>query len=421
MTDKIAGVRGMGDVLPQDTPAWQQVEQVLRDTLQSYGYRELRVPIVERTELFERSIGEVTDIVEKEMYTFPDRNEEMLTLRPEATAGIVRAGIAHGLFYNQKQKLYSGGPMFRYEKPQKGRYRQFHQFDVEVFGYEGPDIDAELLFIVARIWKNLGIDDVELQLNSLGTPESRVSYRAELIEYFSAHKDTLDEESLARLERNPLRLLDSKNPNMQALVESAPRITDHLDSESAEHFAALQALLDGAGIRYRVNPRLVRGLDYYTRTVFEWVTDKLGAQGAICSGGRYDGLVEHLGGHATPAIGWAIGMERLVELCKLAAAQPVVTGPDAYLVAVGETASREALLLAEKLRDDEPELRIEVNSGGGSFKSQFKRADKSGARFALILGDQELADKQLGIKPLREDADQLTVSWEQVAATIKSL
>jgi len=401
MTDKIAGVRGMGDVLPQDTPAWQQVEQVLRDTLQSYGYRELRVPIVERTELFERSIGEVTDIVEKEMYTFPDRNEEMLTLRPEATAGIVRAGIAHGLFYNQKQKLY--------------------QFDVEVFGYEGPDIDAELLFIVARIWKNLGIDDVELQLNSLGTPESRVSYRAELIEYFSAHKDTLDEESLARLERNPLRLLDSKNPNMQALVEAAPRITDHLDSESAEHFAALQALLDGAGIRYRVNPRLVRGLDYYTRTVFEWVTDKLGAQGAICSGGRYDGLVEHLGGHATPAIGWAIGMERLVELCKLAAAQPVATGPDAYLVAVGETASREALLLAEKLRDDEPELRIEVNSGGGSFKSQFKRADKSGARFALILGDQELADKQLGIKPLREDADQLTVSWEQVAATIKSL
>jgi len=325
------------------------------------------------------------------------------------------------LFYNQKQKLYSGGPMFRYEKPQKGRYRQFHQFDVEVFGYEGPDIDAELLFIVARIWKNLGIDDVELQLNSLGTPESRVSYRAELIEYFSAHKDTLDEESLARLERNPLRLLDSKNPNMQALVEAAPRITDHLDSESAEHFAALQALLDGAGIRYRVNPRLVRGLDYYTRTVFEWVTDKLGAQGAICSGGRYDGLVEHLGGHATPAIGWAIGMERLVELCKLAAAQPVATGPDAYLVAVGETASREALLLAEKLRDDEPELRIEVNSGGGSFKSQFKRADKSGARFALILGDQELADKQLGIKPLREDADQLTVSWEQVAATIKSL
>jgi histidyl-tRNA synthetase len=421
MSDKIAGIRGMSDILPEDTPVWQHVEQVLMETVQAYGYRELRVPVVERTELFKRSIGEVTDIVEKEMYTFDDRNEESLTLRPEATAGIVRAGIVHGLFYNQRQKLWSGGPMFRYEKPQKGRYRQFHQFDVEVFGFDGPDIDAELLFIVARIWKKLGLSAVELQLNSLGTPESRVSYRTELVDYFSAHKSSLDEESLGRLQRNPLRLLDSKLPEMQALVEAAPRITDHLDSASAEHFAALQELLDAAGIAYSVNPRLVRGLDYYSRTVFEWVTDQLGAQGAICSGGRYDGLVEHLGGRATPAIGWAIGMERLVELYKSTAGQVANAELDAYVVAVGDAASREALLLAEKLRDGEAGLRIEVNSGGGSFKSQFKRADKSGARFALILGEEELAERQIGVKPLRQEAEQLTVTWEQVANIIKSL
>lgn len=419
MSDKIAGIKGMGDILPEETPVWQRVEGVLRRTVNAYGYRELRVPVVERTELFNRSIGEATDIVEKEMYTFNDRNNESLTLRPEATAGIVRAGIGHGLFHNQKQKLWSTGPMFRYEKPQRGRYRQFHQFDVEVFGYEGPDIDAELLMIVARIWKDLGLSDIELQLNSLGTPESRTSYRAELVDYFSSHKASLDEESLARLERNPLRLLDSKNPEMQSLIAAAPHITEHLDSESADHFARLQELLSAAGIPFTLNTRLVRGLDYYTRTVFEWVTDQLGAQGAVCSGGRYDRLVEHLGGRPTPAIGWAIGLERIVELCTQmggVAAQ----GPDAYLVAVGDAAGRQALLLAEALRDQSPDLSIEVNCGGGSFKSQFKRADKSGASVALILGEEELAARTVGVKPLRIDADQVSVVWAEAAAAIKS-
>jgi histidyl-tRNA synthetase len=421
MSDKISGIRGMGDILPEETPVWQHVESVLAGAVKAYGYRELRVPVVERTELFKRSIGEVTDIVEKEMYTFNDRNEESLTLRPEATAGIVRAGIAHGLFHNQKQKLWSAGPMFRYEKPQKGRYRQFHQFDVEVFGHQGPDIDAELLMISARIWKELGLDAIELQLNSLGTPESRISYRSELIEYFSAHSDQLDEESLARLKRNPMRLLDSKNPEMRLLIDGAPHITDHLDGESADHFAELQELLQAANIAFRVNTRLVRGLDYYTRTVFEWVTDKLGSQGAVCSGGRYDGLVEHLGGRATPAIGWAIGLERLVELYKTCGSNTGVAGLDAYLVAVGDQAARQALILAESLRSEAPGFNVEVNLGGGSFKSQFKRADKSGAKVALILGEEELADRKVGIKPLRLDAEQQTVAWEQAIAAINSI
>jgi histidyl-tRNA synthetase len=421
MREKISGIRGMGDILPEETPVWQRVESVLAGVVKAYGYRELRVPVVERTELFKRSIGEVTDIVEKEMYTFNDRNEESLTLRPEATAGIVRAGIAHGLFHNQKQKLWSAGPMFRYEKPQKGRYRQFHQFDVEVFGHQGPDIDAELLMISARIWKELGLDAIELQLNSLGTPESRVSYRSELIEYFSAHSDQLDEESLARLKRNPMRLLDSKNPEMRLLIDDAPHITDHLDGESADHFAELQELLQTANIAFRVNTRLVRGLDYYTRTVFEWVTDKLGSQGAVCSGGRYDGLVEHLGGRATPAIGWAIGLERLVELYKTCGSNTGVAGLDAYLVAVGDQAARQALILAESLRSEAPGFNVEVNLGGGSFKSQFKRADKSGAKVALILGEEELADRKVGIKPLRQDTEQQTVAWEQAIAAINSI
>jgi len=419
MSSKITGIKGMGDILPEQTPVWQRVEQVLQSVVKAYGYRELRVPVVERTELFKRSIGEVTDIVEKEMYTFEDRNDESLTLRPEATAGIVRAGIGHGLFHNQKQKLWSAGPMFRYEKPQRGRYRQFHQFDVEVFGYDGPDIDAELLMIVARVWKELGLSAIELQLNSLGTPESRQSYRAELVDYFAAHKNVLDEESLARLERNPLRLLDSKNPEMQPLIAAAPHITEHLDAESADHFAGLQEMLTDAGIAFTLNSRLVRGLDYYTRTVFEWVTDQLGAQGAVCSGGRYDRLVEHLGGRPTPAIGWAIGLERIVELCTLAG-EGAGQGPDAYLVAVGEAAGRQALLLAEALRDQSPGLSIEVNCGGGSFKSQFKRADKSGAAVALILGEEELAARKVGVKPLRSETEQVTVAWPEALAAIES-
>jgi histidyl-tRNA synthetase len=411
----------MSDILPADAALWQHVETVLRKTVQSYGYTELRVPVVERTELFKRSIGEVTDIVEKEMYTFDDRNGESLTLRPEATAGIVRAGINHGLFHNQKQKLWYMGPMFRYEKPQQGRTRQFHQFDIETFGFEGPDVDAELLLIAARIWRELGIDAVELQLNSLGTPDARQQYRDQLVEYFSAHRDSLDDEGRERLERNPMRLLDSKHPDMQPLIAEAPQITDCLDSESSEHFAGLQELLTAAGIEFTLNPRLVRGLDYYSRTVFEWVTTRLGAQGAVCAGGRYDGLVEHLGGRATPAIGWALGIERLVELYRLANEDAAPVGPDAYLVAVGEAAQARALTLAEELRDQDPELRIEVNCGGGSFKSQFKRADKSGAVLALILGDDELRAGQLGIKPLRADSDQQTVEWAGAAAMIRTL
>ena len=421
MKQTVAGIRGMPDILPEDAPLWQHVEAVMRQTLQAYGYTELRVPIVERTELFKRSIGEVTDIVEKEMYSFEDRNGEGLTLRPEATAGIVRAGIGHGLFHNQKQKLWSTGPMFRYEKPQQGRNRQFHQFDVEVFGYPGPDVDAELLLIAARIWRELGIEAVELQINSLGTPESRQAYRTELVDYFSAHRDSLDDEALARLERNPMRLLDSKHPDMQSLIAAAPKITDYLDQESSEHFGQLQSLLSAAGIDFTFNPRLVRGLDYYTRTVFEWVTTRLGSQGAVCAGGRYDGLVEHLGGRATPAIGWALGIERLVELYRIESGEPLSGGVDAYLVAVGDDAQMRAVLLAEELRDQDPELRIEVNCGGGSYKSQFKRADKSGAALALILGEAELDAEQIGIKPLRTESEQQTVAWASAAATIRTL
>jgi histidyl-tRNA synthetase len=421
MSKQVSGIRGMNDILPEDTPLWRHIEAVLKTVVTSYGYHELRVPVVERTELFKRSIGEVTDIVEKEMYTFPDRNDESLTLRPEATAGLVRAGIGNGLLYNQKQKLWSTGPMFRYEKPQKGRYRQFHQFDVEVFGYAGPDIDAELIMMSARVWKLLGLDAIELQLNSLGTPESRIAYRDVLIEYFSAHQDSLDDESQARLHRNPMRLLDSKHPEMQALVEAAPQITDHLDSESAEHFAGLQELLSGADISFRVNTRLVRGLDYYSRTVFEWVTDRLGAQGAVCSGGRYDGLVEHLGGKATPAGGWAGGLERLVELYRVNNGAELTAAPDVYMVAVGDVAAAQALLFAEQLRNEAPELAVEVNCGGGSYKTQFKRADKSGARVALILGEQEIEARQVGVKALRQDMEQATVAWEQAAAAIAAI
>ena len=419
MTKKITGIRGMSDLLPDETPLWQYVESVLREVAASYGYREFRVPVVERSELFKRSIGEVTDIVEKEMYTFEDRNGESLTLRPEGTAGIVRAAIENGLLHNQKQKLWYTGPMFRYEKPQKGRYRQFHQFDVEVFGHEGPDIDAELILMSARIWKELGIDAVELQLNSLGTPASRTTYRDELTAYFDAHRDSLDEENRDRLKRNPLRLLDSKLPEMQPLIAGAPQLTDSLDAESADHFARLQALLSAAGVAFTVNPRLVRGLDYYTRTVFEWVTDKLGAQGAVCAGGRYDGLVEQLGGRPTPAIGWAMGLERLIEMVKLAETPVPAGNPDVYMVAVGEAAGRQALLLAEELRVALSRVRIEVNAGGGSFKSQFKRADKSGARLAIILGDEELQSRQAGFKNLRIESEQRTIPWSDLAPAIK--
>ena len=418
MAEQIQGIRGMGDVLPGNTPVWQLVESVLQQTMQAYAYQEIRIPIVERTELFERSIGEVTDIVEKEMYSFDDRNGESITLRPEATAGIVRAGISHGLLHNQKQKLWCAGPMFRYEKPQRGRYRQFHQFDVEALGFEGPDIDAELIMMSARIWSELKLDSVELQLNSLGTPQSRQKYRDALTGYFSSHEDALDEDSRQRLHRNPMRILDSKNPEMELVIQQAPKINDCLDSASADHFEALQQLLGDAGIQFTVNPRLVRGLDYYTRTVFEWVTDRLGSQGAVCSGGRYDGLVEHLGGKSTPAIGWAIGMERLVELYELSGHADVGNERHVYIVAVGDDAARTAFRIAETLRSEYTDLRVEMNSGGGGFKSQFKRADRSGAALALIIGEEEVKSELIGLKPLREEGNQQQVALADLNTAI---
>jgi histidyl-tRNA synthetase len=412
---QIQPIRGMVDILPEDSSTWRAIETVLLDMAASYGYREIRVPIVERTELFKRSIGEVTDIVEKEMYTFDDRNDVSLTLRPEATAGIVRAGISNGLLHNQRRKLWCIGPMFRYEKPQKGRQRQFHQFDVEALGFAGPDVDAEMIVLTHRIWQALGMRDaVELELNSLGTPESRAGYREKLTAYFEAHQDALDEDSRDRLHRNPMRILDSKNPAMKDLVAGAPVITDHLDDESAEHFMGLRRLLDEAGIEYRVNPRLVRGLDYYSRTVFEWVTDRLGAQGTVCAGGRYDGLVEQLGGKPTPAIGWALGLERLIELYRVCGGPNAQAGPDIYVVAVGDATLEPAFALTERLRNSHPRLRIELNCGGGSFKSQLKRADNSGARVALIIGETEVADEVAGIKLLREKAEQVNVGWAEL-------
>ncbi|MFQ5633902.1 MAG: histidine--tRNA ligase [Gammaproteobacteria bacterium] len=417
---QIQAIRGMGDILPEDSATWRAVEAVLRDTVSAYGYREIRVPSVERTELFERSIGEVTDIVEKEMYTFTDRNDVSLTLRPEATAGIICAGISNGLLHNQRQKLWCTGPMFRYEKPQKGRQRQFHQFDVEALGFVGPDIDAELIIVTNRIWQALGIADaVELELNSLGTPESRAAYRDELTAYFEENADALDADSRDRLHRNPMRILDSKNPAMNALIAAAPQITDCLDDESARHFAGLRGLLDATGIGYRVNPRLVRGLDYYSRTVFEWVTDRLGAQGTVCAGGRYDGLVEQLGGRPTPAIGWALGIERLLELYRVCGGADAGSGPDVYVVAVGASLTEPVFALTEQLRDSNPALRIEINCDGGSFRSQMKRADRSGARIAVIIGESELAAESAGIKPLRAEAAQVTVKWAELGDALR--
>jgi histidyl-tRNA synthetase len=419
MTSKLKAIRGMNDILPEVSATWRYLESVVQEIVHAYGYAEIRLPLLEYTELFKRSIGEVTDIVEKEMYTFPDRNGESLTLRPEATAGMVRAGMTNGLFHNQKQKLWTSGPMFRYEKPQQGRYRQFYQFDVEAVGYDGPDVDAELIIMSARMWQRLGISKIALEINSLGTPQARTSYRNALVEYFSGVKKQLDEDSIRRLEQNPLRILDSKNPDMQAIVDAAPVMLDYLDEESATHFAGLKALLDAAGVAYTVNPRLVRGLDYYSRTVFEWVTDALGSQGAVCSGGRYDGLVEKLGGRATAAIGWAMGIERFVALYEACGGETPATNADVYIAALGAGTLERAFVLAEELRNSIRGLRVELNLGGGSFKSQMKRADKSGAEFALILGEQELADGCIGIKPLRSTEEQTSVALDELAATLE--
>ncbi len=408
----------MNDILPEACATWRHLESAVREIAESYGYRELRLPILEHTELFRRSIGEVTDIVEKEMYSFEDRNGESLTLRPEATAGVVRAGITNGLLHNQRQKLWTRGPMFRHEKPQKGRYRQFHQFNVEALGYEGPDVDAELIVMSARIWRRLGISRLTLEINTLGMPVSRKRYRDRLVDYLSGVKSRLDQDSIRRLEQNPLRILDSKNPDMQGIIEAAPVMLDHLDTESAGHFDELKALLDAAGVAYRVNPRLVRGLDYYNRTVFEWVTDALGSQGAVCSGGRYDGLVEKLGGRPTPAIGWAMGMERLVALFEVCGGRTPAAGTDVYVAALGEGTLERAFALAETLRDAIDGIRVEVNLGGGSFKSQMKRADRSGAAFALVIGESELAGNRVGLKPLRSAEEQSDVAVDDLVRVL---
>ena len=409
----------MNDILPQATAVWRHVEAIVRDVVESYGYAEIRLPILEYTELFRRTIGEVTDIVEKEMYTFEDRNGESLTLRPEATAGVVRAGITNGLLHNQRQKLWTMGPMFRYEKPQKGRYRQFHQFNVEALGFAGPDVDAELIIMCARMWSRLGLTRLSLEINSLGSPEARRRYRQDLVEYFSSARAHLDEDSVRRLDKNPLRILDSKNPDMQPLIEAAPVMLDYLDDGSAAHFSELRGMLDTAGVRYRVNPRLVRGLDYYNRTVFEWITDALGAQGAVCSGGRYDGLVGKLGGRDTPAIGWAMGMERLIALFEAVGGTAPARHPDVFIVAVGEEVARSALELGERLRDHLPDILVELSLGGGSFKAQLKRADRSGARYAVILGEREVAEHRAGLKPLRSDEEQQSVPLERLAAQLR--
>jgi histidyl-tRNA synthetase len=421
LTNPIQPVRGMNDVLPPEIGLWQHVERIARGIFEAYGYAEVRVPLIEHTELFKRSIGEFTDIVEKEMYTFEDLGGDSLTLRPEATAGIARAAISNGMLRGQRHKLWCSGAMFRHERPQKGRYRQFYQLDVEALGFPGPDVDAELIALSARLWRELKLAPVRLTINSLGTPASRQLYRERLVEYFRSHEDALDEDSRRRLGGNPLRILDSKNPAMRALIDAAPSLSDHLDEESQRHFSALRAALEAMGIGYEVNPRLVRGLDYYSRTVFEWVTDALGAQDAICSGGRYDGLIAQLGGEPTPAIGFAAGMERIVALLQQAGAAPEASAPDIYLVASGERAEREALRLAEKLRDALPGRAVLLNLGGGNFKAQFRRADRSGAQLALILGDEELDRGVAAVKPLRREGGQIDCPLALLPERIASL
>jgi histidyl-tRNA synthetase len=409
----------MNDILPEQTPLWRYFEGAVAGLLDGYGYRQIRMPIVEFTELFKRSIGEVTDIVEKEMYTFDDRNGDSLTLRPEGTAACVRAVLEHGLAGGgQTQKLWYIGPMFRHERPQKGRYRQFHQIGVEVFNIDGPDIDAEMIIMTWRLWGLLGIREaVKLELNSLGTSASRAVYREALVEFLSAHADQLDEDSRRRMTSNPLRVLDSKAPETQALLADAPKMADYLDDESRVHFEGLKARLDAAGVPYVINPKLVRGLDYYSKTVFEWVTDQLGSQGTVCAGGRYDGLVEQMGGKPTPGVGFAMGIERLVLLLETLGKVPaeIARTVDVYLCAFGEPAELAALALSERLRDELPNLRLQVNAGAGSFKSQFKKADKSGALYALILGEDEMAQQVVGCKPLRGQGEQQSIAWSALA------
>jgi histidyl-tRNA synthetase len=419
MTKTLQAVRGMRDILPEQTPLWQWVEAESRRVLGAYGYREVRLPLLEATELFRRSIGEVTDIVEKEMYTFEDRNGDSLTLRPEGTAGCVRAGIENGFLHNQVQRLWYAGPMFRHERPQKGRYRQFHQIGAEVFGLAGPDIDTELVLLTRRIWTALGLADLELQINSLGTADERTVYRRELVDYLGRHRDALDEDSRRRLDTNPLRVLDSKNLAQADVIAGAPSLLDYLGPESRAHFDAVCETLREAGLVFTVNTRLVRGLDYYARTVFEWVTHRLGAQGTVCAGGRYDGLVEQLGGRATPAVGFAMGMERIVALLEEHGAAGGMGDPHLYFVHAGEGTEHHALLLSERLRDALPWLRLLMHCGGGGLKAQFKKADRSGAAWALVLGEAELARGVVALKPLRGDGTQEEIALADLAGRLR--
>jgi histidyl-tRNA synthetase len=417
----IEPLRGVHDVLPAQVAVWQHLERITREVFSAYGYEEFRVPIIEQTQLFKRSIGDFTDIVEKEMFSFLDQGEDHITLRPEATAGVARAMISNGLLREGRLRVWCMGPMFRRERPQAGRYRQFHQIDAEAFGFEGPDIDAEIILLAARLLKRLGLTRIKLLVNSLGTPEVRAVYRDKLTGYFSAHQAALDEDSRRRLAGNPLRILDSKNPEMQALIAAAPTMLESLDPESKAHFEGLCAHLASADIDYQVEPRLVRGLDYYTRTVFEWTTDELGAQGTVCAGGRYDGLIAQLGGASTPGIGWAMGQERIVMLLEKQALRSTPERAHVYLVLAGERSELAGFKLAERLRDAWPTLRLQINLGGGSFKTQFKRADKSGAPYALILGDEEIACGVVGIKALRHEAAQEECPVAQISERLGAL
>ncbi|HFG1859558.1 histidine--tRNA ligase [Vibrio cholerae] len=421
MAKTIQAIRGMNDCLPTQSPLWQKVEGVVKNVISAYGYSEVRMPIVEMTHLFSRAIGEVTDVVEKEMYTFEDRNGDSLTLRPEGTAGCVRSGIENGLLYNQEQRLWYMGPMFRHERPQKGRYRQFHQCGVEVFGLDGPDVDAELIMMTARLWRELGIaQHVRLELNSIGSLEARANYRTALIDHLEQYQNVLDEDCKRRMYTNPLRVLDSKNPDVQAILGDAPQLSDYLDAESKQHFAGLCELLDAAGIEYTVNQRLVRGLDYYNRTVFEWITESLGSQGTVCGGGRYDGLVEQLGGKPTPAVGFAMGLERLVLMMETLGNTDVRRSVDVYMVTAGEGTMMAGMKLAEQLREQVPGLRVMTHFGGGNFKKQFKRADKVGAAIALVLGEDEVAAQTVVVKDLA-GGEQNTVAQAEVAKLLAHL
>jgi len=417
--EAINAIRGMHDILPDQSAHWQWLENHARKVLAAYGYQEIRLPIVEKTELFKRSIGEVTDIVEKEMYTFDDRNGDSLTLRPEGTAGCLRACMEHGLLHNQVHRLWYYGPMFRHERPQKGRYRQFYQLGVETYGMPGPDVDAELILLTDRLWKNLGIrSKAQLQINSLGTSAERADYRHELVGYFKQHIDLLDADSLRRLDTNPLRILDSKNPDMQSMLQQAPVLLDYLGAESLLHFNRFKAILDDLGVEYQLNTRLVRGLDYYSQSVFEWVSDDLGAQGTICAGGRYDGLIEQLGGKANYAVGFAMGFERILALIEQLDNVFIAPVVDIYMIRVGDAAEKAGIVLAEYLRDNIDGIKLQVNCGGGSFKSQFKKADRSGASYAIIIGEDEAISGKVALKPLRIDQEQTTLTNPELLQTL---